>query len=300
MSKDQIRHLIASRTVRDGLTESGIGGVRLFRATQAIPCVPALYEPCVVAIVSGAKEAILDGRRYVYDESQYLCCPMSMPVQAGTPTATAETPLYGVLVSLDLRVMTELTLEMENAGGILPSDKDGLREPGIRLAYWDAMFTDALLRLLALEPSSTDMAVLGKVRLRELCYAILKGEAGIFARRAFGAGNAIARSIAHVSSQLDAQISIDDMATRAGMSRAAFHRKFKQVTTMAPIQFVKSMRLNMAAMNIAGGMTVNEAAIAVGYLSPSQFSREFKRMYGQSPRHWCDMHQGTVEVSKIR
>ncbi len=297
MSKEQIKQLIEGRTDKDGLTETGIKGVRLFRATQAIPCVPAVYEPSVVAIVSGAKEAVLDGHRYVYDDSQYLCCPMSMPVKAGTPAASTDNPLYGVIISLDQRVMTGLALEMENAGGVLPEVKGGLRAQGIRLARWDAAFTDALLRLLQLGASPTDTAVLGEARLRELYYAILKGEAGTFARQAFGAGNAIARSIAHVSSHLEAPISIDDMATRAGMSRAVFHRKFKQVTTMAPIQFVKSMRLNNAAMRIAGGMTVNEAAMDVGYVSPSQFSREFKRVYGQSPRQWSDANQLPVGVA---
>ena len=81
------------------------------------------------------------------------------------------------------------------------------------------------------------------------------------------------------------------MAAQVGMSRAVFHRKFKQATTMSPIQFVKSMRLNSAAMKIAGGMNVNEAAIDVGYVSSSQFSREFKRMYGQSPRQWSHSKQ---------
>ncbi len=297
MSKHQIRQIIADSTETDGLTETGIKGVRLFRATQSIPCVPAVYEPCVVAIVSGVKEAILDGRRYEYDNSQYLCCPMSMPVKAGTSLASHGNPLYGVMISLEQRVMAELAMEMENAGGVLPSVKGELREPGIRLARWDDGFTDALLRLLRLGDSETDTAVLGEARLREVLYAILKGEAGTFARQAFGAGNAIARSIAHVSSQLDAPISIDDMASRAGMSRAVFHRKFKQVTTMAPIQFVKSMRLNNAAMKIAGGMPVNEAAMDVGYVSPSQFSREFRRMYGQAPRQWADTHKIPVDVA---
>jgi len=297
MSKEQIRQLIESRTGQDGLTETGIKGVRLFRATQAIPCVPAVYEPSVVAIVSGAKEAVLDGERHVYDSSHYLCCPMSMPVQAGTPTASPDNPLFGVYVSLDQRMMTELTLEMENLGDYVPMGKESLPAQGIRLAHWDDAFSDALLRLLQLGQNETDTAVLGDARLRELSFAILKGEAGSFARRAYGAGNAIARSIAHVASHLDAPISIDDMATRAGMSRAVFHRKFKQVTTMAPIQFVKSMRLNNAAMKIAGGMAVNEAAIDVGYVSPSQFSREFKRMYGQSPRQWSDGHQVAIGVA---
>lgn len=297
MSKEQIRHLIESRTDQDGLTETGIKGVRLFRATQAIPCVPAVYEPSVVAILSGAKEAVLDGERHVYDSSHYLCCPMSMPVQAGTPTASPDNPLFGVYVSLDQRMMTELTLEMENLGDYVSMGKANLPAQGIKLAHWDDAFSDALLRLLQLGQSETDTAVLGDARLRELSFAILKGEAGSFARRAYGAGNAIARSIAHVSSHLDAPISIDDMATRAGMSRAVFHRKFKQATTMAPIQFVKSMRLNNAAMKIAVGMTVNEAAMDVGYVSPSQFSREFKRMYGQSPRQWSEGHQVAIGVA---
>lgn len=294
MSKQRIRQLIEDRTDQDGLTETGIPGVRLFRGTQAIPCVPAVYEPSVVAIVSGSKEAVLDGHRFIYDDSKYLCCPMSMPVKAGTPNASIDDPLYGVFISLNQRVMAGLTLEMENVGDPLPMVKGDLRARGIRLAEWDEGFTDALLRLLQLGANPTDAAVLGDARLRELYYAILQGEAGLFARQAFGAGNAIARSIAHVSSHLDTPISIDDMAARAGMSRAVFHRKFKQVTTMAPIQFVKSMRLNNAAMKIAAGMTVNEAAIDVGYVSPSQFSREFKRIYGQSPRQWSNGHHVAI------
>ena len=291
MSKQQIRHIIEQHSQRDGLTGTGIKGVQLFQATSAIPCVPAVYEPCVIAIVSGAKEAVLDGKRYVYDDSRYMCCPMSMPVKAGTPSASPQTPLYGVLIALDARLMAELSLEMESAGNLIPPAPGDLRAEGIKLAAWDDAFSDALLRLLQLGQSETDRAVLSDARLRELYYAILKGEAGVFARRAFGAGNAIARAISHVAAYLDAPISIDDMAQRAGMSRAVFHRKFKKVTTMSPIQFVKSMRLNNAAMKIAGGTTVGEAAMGVGYVSASQFSREFKRMYGQSPREWSDAQQ---------
>jgi AraC-like DNA-binding protein len=120
---------------------------------------------------------------------------------------------------------------------------------------------------------------------------VLKGEAGDSARRAFGVGNQIARSIEYLSSHLDEKVTIDQMASQVGMSRAVFHRKFRQATTMSPIQFVKSMRLNSAAMKVAGGMNVNEAAMEVGYVSSSQFSREFKRMYGLSPRQWSHSKQ---------
>ncbi len=279
-----IKQIIASRMTRDGLVETGIKGVRLFRATEAVPCAPAVYEPCVIAIVSGNKETVLDGQRHVYDNARYLCCPMSLPVEAGTPDASPETPLLGVYVALDPALMRELSIAMEAVQGHVAATQGSAR--GIRLARWDDGFLDALLRVVQLGDSATDIAVLGDARLRELYYAILKGEAGGFARRAFGPGNAIARSIAHVSSNLDQSVSIDDLAARAGMSRAAFHRRFKEATTLSPIQFVKSMRLNNAAMKIAAGMTVAEAAHEVGYVSASQFSREFKRLYGRSPRQW--------------
>lgn len=291
MSKQQITTLIARHVTQDGLTDTRIPGVQLFRATAPIPCAPAVYEPSVIAITQGSKEAILDGQRFVYDNSRYLCCPMSMPVKAGTPTASPDTPLFGVYIVLSPRVMTDLAVALDTAGVPVSTLPTGSPAQGVRFAQWDAGFTDALLRLLQLMDNEADKAVLGETRLRELCYAVLKGEAGLYARQAFGAGNAIARSIAHVSSNLTEAISIDDMAARAGMSRAVFHRKFKHATTMSPIQFVKSMRLNNAAMKIAGGTTINQAALDVGYISTSQFSREFKRMYGQSPRQWGDTQQ---------
>ena len=187
--------------------------------------------------------------------------------------------------------MTELSIEMESATGAIREPRGGPLPQGFALARWDDAFTEALLRLVQLADNPTDAAVLGDGRLREVYYALLKGDAGDAARRAFGVGNEIARVIEHVSSHLDEAVTIDDMAAKVGMSRAVFHRKFKQATTMSPIQFVKAMRLNNAAMKKAGGMTVNEAAMEVGYVSSSQFSREFKRLYGQSPRQWSNSLQ---------
>jgi AraC-like DNA-binding protein len=291
MSKQQIKQLIENRVSEAGMVETGVKGVKLFKVTESLRCAPAVYEPTVVAIVNGAKEAILDGKRYVYDSSQYMCCTMSMPVEAGTPTASPDNPLLGVIISLDTRVMTELAIEMENAVGAIRKPKGGSLPQGLTLARWDDTFTEALLRLLQVCDSPTDTAILGTGRLREVYYAVLKGDAGDSARRAFGVGNEIARAIEYLSSRLNEAVTIDDMAAQVGMSRAVLHRKFKQATTMSPIQFVKSMRLNNAAMKIAGGMNVNEAAMDVGYVSSSQFSREFKRLYGQSPRQWSQSMQ---------
>ena len=291
VSKQQIRQLIDAKLNEDGLVETGVKGVQLFRVTEPVRCAPAVYEPTLVAIVSGTKEAILDGTSHVYDSSRYMCCAISMPVEAGTPTVSPDDPLLGVQIALDPRVMTELAIGMASAAGAIREPRGGPLPQGFALARWDDAFTDALLRLVQLGDNPTDTALLGDGRLREVYYAVLKGDAGAAARRAFGVGNEIARVIEHVSSHLNEAISIEDMAEQVGMSRAVFHRKFKQATTMSPIQFVKGIRLNNAAMRIAGGMTVNEAATEVGYASPSQFSREFKRMYGQSPKQWSRSKQ---------
>nr|WP_283107813.1 AraC family transcriptional regulator [Shewanella basaltis] len=283
--KQKIKQLVEKRITADGMVETAIKGVSLFKITQAMPCAPALYEPTVVVILNGRKEAILDGHRYIYDNSQYMCCTVSLPVEAGTPEASTEEPLLGVYISLDTQVMTELAIEMESVTGAIKQPKTSSQPQSLSLANWDDAFADALLRLLQLD-GTMDAAILGESRLRELYYAVLKGDAGISARRAFGVGNEIARSIEYLSTNLSKNVTIDELASLVGMSRAVFHRKFKQATRMSPIQFMKSMRLNHAAMRIAAGMNVSEAAMKVGYVSSSQFSREFKRMYGKSPKQW--------------
>jgi len=297
MNTKQIKQLIENRISEDGMVETGVEGVQLFRVTESIRCAPAVYEPTVIAIVNGAKEAILDGERYVYDRSRYMCCSISMPVEAGTPTASPDNPLLGVYISLDTKVMTELAIEMERAGGAIRKPESGQVPQALVLARWDDTFTEALLRLVQLIDNPEDASILGSGRLRELYYAVLKGEAGDSARRAFGVGNEIARSIEYLSSRLNETVTIEDMAAQVGMSRAVLHRKFKQATRMTPMQFVKSMRLNNAAMKIAGGMNVNEAAMEVGYVSSSQFSREFKRLYGQSPRQWSRSVQVSAGIT---
>lgn len=297
MNTKQIKQLIENRISEDGMVETGVEGVQLFRVTESIRCAPAVYEPTVIAIVNGAKEAILDGERYVYDRSRYMCCSISMPVEAGTPTASPDNPLLGVYISLDTKVMTELAIEMERAGGAIRKPESGQVPQALVLARWDDSFTEALLRLVQLIDNPEDASILGSGRLRELYYAVLKGEAGDSARRAFGVGNEIARSIEYLSSRLNETVTIEDMAAQVGMSRAVLHRKFKQATRMTPMQFVKSMRLNNAAMKIAGGMNVNEAAMEVGYVSSSQFSREFKRLYGQSPRQWSRSVQVSAGIT---
>lgn len=296
MSKALLATCIEQMATKEGLSETGITGVKVFKITTPISCGPAVYEPSITAIVSGSKEAIVDGTRQFFDDTRYLCCNMSMPVEAGTPAASPETPLLGVYVSLNSKIMTELVFEWENASSQVRQKQEGGPGKGILTCQWDDTFTDALWRLMQLAGNTIDRHLLESSRLRELYFAVLKGSAGPAIRRAFGVGNEIARSIEYLSTHLGEPITIDHMASQIGMSRAVFHRKFKQATNLSPIQFVKAMRLNSAAMRIAGGSTVNTAALDVGYASTSQFSREFKRMYGNSPKQWSQKFERNMTL----
>ena len=291
MSKALIKQFIEAKISNSGLFETGIKGVHLFRITQPMQCAPAVYEPSVVAIVGGSKEAVFDGNRHVFDASRYLCCSIPMPLESGAPKACPDNPFVGVYITLDTKLMTQLAMEMDSASGAINMPKGQLYPKGINGALWDEHFGDALLRLLQLSEDPTALNMLGQARLTELYYSVLTGEAGASVRRAFGVGNQISRSIEYISSHLSQPVTIEAMAHQVGMSRAVFHRKFKQATSMSPIQFVKSMRLNKAATKIAGGANVNLAAMDVGYVSTSQFSREFKRMYGLSPKQWTRLNQ---------
>lgn len=158
MSKDQIKDLIERHLPKAGLVDTALKGVQIFRVTEAMPCVPAVYVPTVVAVLSGSKEAVLDGDHHVYSCDHYLLCPMTLPVEAGTPHASESDPLIGVMITLEPRMMRELTMEIETAAGDSRQPRDRALQA---LASWDAGFTQALLRLLKLLDNPIDLEVLG-------------------------------------------------------------------------------------------------------------------------------------------
>lgn len=298
MSKEQIIALVEGLRVSDGTKLNGlvptpIPGVSVFHVVDPVPCMPAVYQPCLVAVLSGTKEAVIGGKRHVYDSQQYLCCSLSIPVEVGAPSISASNPLIGVFVPLDQKVMMELALELrsKSQNPEFTAGEAQIEAQGIALARWDLAFTDALTRLLELGSQPDDAATLGPGRLRELFYAVLKGGAGWSIGRSFGVEKDMARAIEFLSSNLQAPVSIEDLSDHMGMSRAVVHRKFKQATAMSPIQYMKSLRLAKAAKEIGAGMTVSQAADLVGYSSPSQFSREFKRAFGKSPKDWSRSNQ---------
>ncbi|NET09718.1 MAG: AraC family transcriptional regulator [Merismopedia sp. SIO2A8] len=277
--------LIDRHAISEGVTETPIEGLQLFRQSHLVERLPGVYDPSLCVIVQGRKRAYLDGKTHIYDREQYLCCTLPIPAEAEVIEASPEKPLLGLLLSIETQAMFETVLEMAALDRGSASQAEVV--PGLTVAKWDENFTTELQRLLELLNDPVALDILGSSRLRELMFAVLRGEAGGAFFHAFGAGmQQISRALTFLQANLHEAISIDELAKEAGMSRAVFHRKFKEVTTYSPIQFIKLHRLNEASRLIVSGSTVGDAAYRVGYSSQSQFSRDFRRYFGKSPRQW--------------
>ena len=286
MRQDAIRALVDRHAPTDGMHASTLEGVQLFRLSQPVERLPAVYSPSICIIAQGSKRAYLGGETHAFDDTHYLCAAMPIPLEAEVTHATADEPLLGLLVSLETRAMAEIAVEYEAGVGPMKEPRAAELAPGLAVAAWDEPFASALERLLELLDDPVSLRLLGHGRLRELLFAVIQGEAGSLIRRTFGTSHRLTRALSYLRENLDQPVAVDDLAERAGMSRAVFDRHFRAATTFSPLQFIKALRLNEAAMQIARGVNISQAATSVGYTSASQFSREFRRQYGAAPRRW--------------
>lgn len=284
MHQRGIRELVARHARAEGVSPTPIEGLRVFRVSEPVERLPGVYEPSVCCIVQGTKRAFFGGATYTYDVDRYLCVTMPLPVEAEILFATPDEPVLGILLDLETQAMSETLVAYEAVAQDPPQLQEGA---GLYVARADDGFATAMGRLLELLEDPVALRVLGSSRLRELLYAIIEGEAGSLVRQTFRGAQDITRVLLYLHENLSEPLSVDDLARRAGMSRAVFHRRFKAFTGHSPLQFLKALRLHHAAMQIMGGEAVHQAADAVGYNSASQFSREFRRHFGQSPKQWA-------------
>jgi AraC-like DNA-binding protein len=288
---ERLRDLVASHAPVDGTHPTPLEGVQLFRVSAPVARVPAVYDPSACVVVGGSKRAFHDAKTHTYCPGHYLCTTVPTPVEAEVPDASPEEPLLGVLVDLNTRAMTEFMIRHHTTGPTSPEVVDA--NVSLAVAPWDERFTDALVRLLELLDDPAELQLLAGGRLREVFYALVEGAAGANIRATLGAPTGhLAPVLAHMRNNLHQPLAVEDLAARAGMSRAAFDRHFKATTRMSPLRYLKALRLNDAAMLISNGATITEASMRVGYSSPSQFSREFKRQFGATPRAWAKSLSG--------
>lgn len=266
----------------EGYTLSALEGVRFMRANTSIPRVPVLYEPSIVIVCQGRKRGYVGDAVYTYDPRQYLVLSVPLPFESETE-ASVDEPMLAVALRIDLQVAAELVLALD--GSVTRADPPA----GIFSTPLDDAMSDALLRLLQALQSPSEARILGPSIVRELLYRVLTGPQGgaihasLTQHSHFGK---IGKALRRIHASYDSPIDVGTLAREAGMSVPAFHNHFKAVTLTTPIQYLKTTRLHKARLlMVQDGVSAATASHQVGYESPSQFSREFKRFFGRTPAH---------------
>jgi AraC-like DNA-binding protein len=251
----------------------------------------AMYEPCICLVAQGAKRVLLGDEEYVYDANHYLITSVGLPVVANVTEASEEVPLLGLVMKLDLSVMSQLLVDSQ-----MPLHR--VRQPsrGIAVSEVSSHLLNAFVRLIDLLEEPSDIPILGQLLQKEILYRLLMDEQGERLRQIVMAGthgHQIAKSIEWLRENYAQPLRVDVLASKSGMSTSTFHHHFRMLTGMAPLQYQKCMRLQEARrLMLTEYQDATSVAFLVGYESPSQFTREYKRQFGDPPlRDIKNLHQ---------
>lgn len=274
----RLAELLAPQIVADGFSPAPLPGVEYMRAVTSTPRHPIVYTPRIVVIAQGHKRVWLGDREFVYDPEHLLVLSVPMPLECQT-TASAESPLLGLAIGVDPILVGELLLEVGDAAPVESSSYVG--------STGNADVMDAAVRLAEALASPTDGRILGPQIVREIVYRVLIGEQGDVLRLLIAQPNRhgqIARVLRRIHADYASELDVGSLAREANMGVSTFHHAFRDATATSPLQYVKSIRLHKArALLLADGVNAQDAARRVGYASASQFSREYRRMFGSSP-----------------
>jgi len=277
-------------TPSDGSHQSALRSLMLTRGSAPTVCMPTVYQPCLAIVVQGRKRALLNDEVFHYDALNYLVVSVTLPAMGQVLEASPEHPYLSLRLNLDLEQIARLVLELGDRGP-LPSTADR----GLFVARLDEPLLDAVLRMVKLLDTPEDIAVLGPVVEREIYYRILRGELGsrlVDLAQSEGGNHRIVRAIEWLKQRYAAPLRIEELAEAVHMSPSALHHRFKAVTAMSPLQYQKQLRLHEARrMMFSDGLESATAAHRVGYESASQFSREYRRLFGAPPR---------AEIARLR
>jgi len=274
--------LVLALAPNEGYNLTALDSVRLLRSDRALSRTPVLYDPGIVIVCQGSKRGYFGRRTYVYDAHQYLAVSVPVPFTMETD-ASADQPLLALYLHLEFPLAAELMLLIDRyRAPVAAVDAQSMMSSPI-----DDEMHHSVQRLLQALARPMEASILGPQLLRELYFRILTGPQGHAMRAALamqGRFGKVGRAVQRIHASYNDPLDVGRLAEEAGMSTPSFHSHFKAVTCASPMQYLKSVRLHQARLLMAReGMTAAAACHAVGYESSSQFSREFKRLFGLTP-----------------
>ncbi|WP_296951619.1 AraC family transcriptional regulator [uncultured Massilia sp.] len=278
---DRLRSLLLRHAHAPSAAVPGLPRVALMAASAPLPAELHVCEPTFTLVVQGRARTALGAALFDCGPGQCLVLPVDLPVEAGIVEASADRPFLGLRLALDAERIAALLLDASRPLAPAVTDR------AIVAADADAAVMAAVLRLLALLDTPDDLPVLGEAFERELLWRLLNGAQGATIRQ-IGLANSrmaqVGKAIRHIRRHHAETLRVEALAAGVGMSVTSFHRHFRAITSMTPVQYQKQIRLQLArARLVAGEGDVGAVGFAVGYDSPSQFSREYRRMFGAPP-----------------
>jgi len=272
------RHLDAT-----GENGTAIAGLNLYRCTNVTPAYSTIYEPSLAMIVHGRKRIVVGDEAHIYDESRFLLTAVDMPTIACFLEASPEQPHLAIMLKLDLAAVRQLMGEIDMA-----AIDTGGAGGAMTIGPATLDLVDAVNRLVGLLDTPHDIPVLGKLVEREILYRLLTGPTGARLRQTVSLGtqtHRAARVIAWLRENFALPVRIEALAEVAGMGVSTLHHHFRELTAMSPLQYQKHLRLHEARrLMLSEAIDAGSAALRVGYESPTQFSREYRRLFGAPPK----------------
>lgn len=285
---DELARLITRFAPNSGMEGTKVPRLTLIRANQPSAPIPAVYEASLCIIAQGSKRVSLADQSVVYDAASYLLVSVDLPLVGHVLEASPAAPYLCCKIDLDSAALAELLV---NEGRAAP----GRDLPGLATYPSDPDLIDAACRLVRLLDRPESIAVLAPLIEREILYRLLTGPHGATLRQMASVDshlNQVSRAIAKIRNHFQAQLRIDEIAAASGMSPSSLHAHFKAITRMTPLEYQKQLRLQEARrIMLVDGASAGTAGFAVGYDSPSQFSREYRRLFGAPPRQDIDRLQ---------
>jgi AraC-like DNA-binding protein len=284
----------------DGLTRSLVPGVSVVCSPTTTEPLCGVAEPTLAVVAQGIKETTLNGRSYTYGAGQFLVVSIDLPVIGHITQGSADEPFLAVVLELRPPMIAALLLETPPSSAARAARAHPV-PAGLAVSDASAPLLDAIGRLLALLDAPDDAPALAAGIEREILWRLITGPQGATVRQIGLADSRLAhlaRAIRWIRSHYEQTLRVEDLAALATMSVSSFHRHFRAVTSMTPIQFQKEIRLHEARTRLlAQPGDVAGVGFAVGYDSPSQFSREYRRMFGVPPSRDALALRDAVELA---
>jgi len=273
---------IARCTQKGDQDPTPIHDLSLFRVDGPAGPISVTYEPSICVAVQGAKRVILGEDTYVYDEHNYLITSVHLPTIVQVIEASPEKPFLALRLKLDLKEISQLMADSN-----LPPPRTKQSSRGMATGEVTLQLVNAFIRLIEILAEKQDIPMLATIIKREIIYRLLVGDKGERLRQIASVGSKsqqIGRAIEWLQSNFTQHFSIDDLAEQVNMSTTSFHNHFRSMTALSPLQFQKQLRLQEARrLMLSERMDAANAAFQVGYESPTQFSREYNRLFGAPP-----------------